>query len=106
MQQPVMIVFTKRDAGFPFLSTEGMMNQIDTVWPYWNLLDFTRGPAGPGHAAAAISVRVSSEFLERHIRTSSEVPGNNLAWRAFAPLASQFSLRICRIDDKNFAGLR
>jgi predicted dithiol-disulfide oxidoreductase (DUF899 family) len=42
MQLPVMLVFKKRD-GRIFLSwsTEGMSNHVDTVWPYWNLMDFT-----------------------------------------------------------------
>jgi predicted dithiol-disulfide oxidoreductase (DUF899 family) len=42
MQQPVMLVFTKRDGKiFHSWSTETMSNHVDTVWPYWNLLDFT-----------------------------------------------------------------
>jgi predicted dithiol-disulfide oxidoreductase (DUF899 family) len=42
MQLPVMHAFTKRDGKiFPFWGTEGMMNHVDTVWPYWNLMDFT-----------------------------------------------------------------
>ena len=42
MQQPVMLVFVKRDGAiFHFWSTELEGNHVDTVWPYWNLFDFT-----------------------------------------------------------------
>lgn len=42
MQQPVMLVFTKRDGKiFHFWSTELPWNHVDTVWTYWNLMDFT-----------------------------------------------------------------
>ncbi len=42
MQQPVMLVFTKKGGGiFHFWSTELPSNHVDTVWPYWNLMDFT-----------------------------------------------------------------
>jgi predicted dithiol-disulfide oxidoreductase (DUF899 family) len=42
MQLPVMHVFTKRDGKiFHFWATETMSNHVDTVWPYWNLMDFT-----------------------------------------------------------------
>ena len=42
MQWPVMHVFTKRDGKvFHFWATETMSNHVDTVWPYWNLFDFT-----------------------------------------------------------------
>jgi predicted dithiol-disulfide oxidoreductase (DUF899 family) len=41
MQLPVMHVFTKRDGKiFHFWATELAGNHVDTVWPYWNLLDF------------------------------------------------------------------
>lgn len=41
-QLPVMHVFRKRGGRiFHFWGTESMMNHVDTVWPYWNLLDFT-----------------------------------------------------------------
>jgi predicted dithiol-disulfide oxidoreductase (DUF899 family) len=44
MQLPVMHVFTKRDGKiYHFWGTETMMNHVDTVWPYWNLMDFTPG---------------------------------------------------------------
>ena len=64
MQWPVMHVFTKRDGEiFHFWATETNSNHVDTVWPYWNLMDFT--PEGrperdtPPH-------RFRSEFLEKH----------------------------------------
>ncbi|HEV7642970.1 MAG TPA: DUF899 family protein [Pyrinomonadaceae bacterium] len=42
MQLPVMHVFTKRDGKIcHFWGTETMMNHVDTVWTYWNLMDFT-----------------------------------------------------------------
>ena len=42
MQLPVMHVFTKKDGNiYHFWGTETMMNHVDTVWPYWNLMDFT-----------------------------------------------------------------
>ena len=42
MQWPVMLSFTKRDGKiFHFWSTELPSNHVDTVWPYWNLMDFT-----------------------------------------------------------------
>jgi predicted dithiol-disulfide oxidoreductase (DUF899 family) len=42
MQLPVMHVFTRRDGKiFHFWGTESLNNHLDTVWPYWNLMDFT-----------------------------------------------------------------
>ncbi len=42
MQWPVMHVFTKRDGKiFHFWGTEVFNNHLDTVWPYWNLMDYT-----------------------------------------------------------------
>ena len=42
MQWPVMLVFRKQGGEiFHFWSTETMSNHVDTVWPYWNLMDFT-----------------------------------------------------------------
>ena len=42
MQLPVMHVFTKQGGKiFHIWGTETMMNHVDTVWPYWNLTDFT-----------------------------------------------------------------
>jgi predicted dithiol-disulfide oxidoreductase (DUF899 family) len=64
MQQPVMLVFVKRDGDiFHFWSTELEGNHVDTVWPYWNLLDFT--PEGrPNRDTPPQKFR--SKFLEEH----------------------------------------
>ena len=64
MQFPVMLVFTKRDCRiFHFWSTESNSNHVDTVWPYWNLMDFT--PEGrPDRDTPPQKFR--SEFLEKH----------------------------------------
>ena len=64
MQWPVMHVFTKRDGGiFHFWATETGSNHVDTVWPYWNLMDFT--PEGrPDYDTPP--QRFRSEFLEKH----------------------------------------
>ena len=64
MQFPVMLVFTKRDGKiFHFWSTELQWNHVDTVWPYWNLMDFT--PEGrPDDELPPQNFR--SEFLEKH----------------------------------------
>ena len=64
MQLPVMLVFKKQGGRiFLFWSTEGMMNHVDTVWPYWNLMDFT--PEGrPDVQTPPQNFR--SEFLEKH----------------------------------------
>ncbi len=64
MQQPVMLVFIRRNGEiFHFWSTETMMNHVDTVWPYWNLLDFT--PEGrPNYDTPPQKFR--SRFLEKH----------------------------------------
>jgi predicted dithiol-disulfide oxidoreductase (DUF899 family) len=64
IQLPVMHVFTRRDGKiFHFWGTEGMTNHVDTVWPYWNLMDFT--PEGrPDRDTPPQNFR--SEFLEKH----------------------------------------
>ena len=64
MQWPVMLVFTKRNGRiFHFWSTETSSNHVDTVWPYWNLMDFT--PEGrPDLDTPPQNYR--SEFLEKH----------------------------------------
>ena len=64
MQWPVMLVFTKRDGKiFHFWSTESSSNHVDTVWPYWNLMDFT--PEGrPDIDTPPQAYR--SKFLETH----------------------------------------
>ena len=42
MQWPVMHVFRRQDGKiFHFWGTETMSNHLDTVWAYWNLMDFT-----------------------------------------------------------------
>ncbi|MGE0526613.1 MAG: DUF899 family protein [Bdellovibrionales bacterium] len=42
MQLPVMHVFKKQNEEiFHFWGTEVAENHVDTVWPYWNLMDFT-----------------------------------------------------------------
>jgi len=64
MQMPVMHVFRKRDGKiFHFWGTESMSNHVDTVWPYWNLMDFT--PEGrPNISTPPQNFR--SRFLEEH----------------------------------------
>jgi predicted dithiol-disulfide oxidoreductase (DUF899 family) len=64
MQLPVMHVFRKQDGKIlHFWGTESMMNHVDTVWAYWNLMDFT--PEGrPDIDTPPQTFR--SEFLERH----------------------------------------
>jgi predicted dithiol-disulfide oxidoreductase (DUF899 family) len=62
MQWPVMLVFTKKDGEiYHFWSTETTTNHVDTVWPYWNLLDFT--PEGRPDRPTPPQ-RFKSEFLE------------------------------------------
>lgn len=64
MQLPVMHVFMKRDGTIHhFWATELAGNHVDTVWPYWNLMDFT--PRGrPNIPTPPQTFR--SEFLEEH----------------------------------------
>src|SRR5262245_30439543 len=64
MQLPVMHAFRKRDGKiFHFWGTETMGNHVDTVWPYWNLFDFT--PEGrPDVETPPQNFR--SKFLEEH----------------------------------------
>jgi predicted dithiol-disulfide oxidoreductase (DUF899 family) len=64
MQWPVMHVFRKRDEKiFHFWGTELTANHVDTVWPYWNLMDFT--PEGrPDRDTPPQDFR--SEFLEKN----------------------------------------
>jgi predicted dithiol-disulfide oxidoreductase (DUF899 family) len=64
MQEPVMHVFRKQDGKiFHFWGTESTSNHVDTVWPYWNLMDFT--PEGrPDILTPPQQFR--SEFLEKH----------------------------------------
>ena len=64
MQWPVMHVFRKQDGEiFHFWGTELQGNHVDTVWPYWNLMDFT--PEGrPDRQTPPQNFR--SEFLEEN----------------------------------------
>src|SRR5262249_9794536 len=64
MQLPVMHAFTKRDGKtFHFWATESMSKHVDSVRPYWNLLDFT--PEGrPDNVTPPQKFR--SEFLKKH----------------------------------------
>lgn len=64
MQWPVMHVFTKRKGKiFHFWGTELPSNHVDTVWAYWNLMDFT--PEGrPDLDTPPQNFR--SRFLEEH----------------------------------------
>jgi predicted dithiol-disulfide oxidoreductase (DUF899 family) len=70
MQWPVMLTFTRRDGKiFHFWSTETTNNHVDTVWPYWNLFDFT--PEGrPAHVDTPPQ-RFRSRFLEKHYPNES-----------------------------------
>ena len=65
LQLPVMHVFVRRNGEiFHFWSTELMGNHVDTVWPYWNLMDFT--PEGrPDYDTPPQIFR--SRFLEEHL---------------------------------------
>lgn len=64
MQFPVMHVFRKQDGKIlHFWGTESMSNHVDTVWAYWNLMDFT--PEGrPDLLTPPQDFR--SEFLEKN----------------------------------------
>jgi predicted dithiol-disulfide oxidoreductase (DUF899 family) len=64
MQWPVMHVFRKQGGNiFHFWATERLTNHVDTVWPYWNLMDFT--PEGrPDIPTPPQNFR--SRFLEEH----------------------------------------
>ena len=64
MQWPVMHVFRKRGGKIHhFWATELPGNHVDTVWPYWNLMDFT--PEGrPDILTPPQNFR--SEFLEKN----------------------------------------
>ena len=64
MQWPVMHVFRKQNGKiFHFWATELSANHVDTVWPYWNLMDFT--PEGrPDLDTPPQNYR--SEFLEKY----------------------------------------
>jgi predicted dithiol-disulfide oxidoreductase (DUF899 family) len=64
MQLPVMHVFTKKGGKIHhFWATELQMNHVDTVWPYWNLMDFT--PEGRPDLDTPPQ-KFRSKFLEEH----------------------------------------
>jgi predicted dithiol-disulfide oxidoreductase (DUF899 family) len=59
-----MLVFKKQDGKiFLFWSTENDTNHVDTVWPYWNLMDFT--PEGRPDSNMTPQ-KFRSKFLEEH----------------------------------------
>ncbi len=64
MQWPILHVFRKHKGDIVhFWGTELQGNHVDTVWPYWNLMDFT--PEGrPDRMTPPQNFR--SEFLEKH----------------------------------------
>ncbi len=64
MQWAILQVFRKHeDEIFHFWGTELEGNHVDTVWPYWNLMDFT--PEGrPDRQMPPQNFR--SKFLEKH----------------------------------------
>ncbi len=64
MQLPVMHVFRRQGGKIShFWGTETMSNHVDTVWVYWNMMDFT--PEGrPDIQTPPQNFR--SEFLEKH----------------------------------------
>lgn len=64
MQWPILHVFRKIDEQiFHFWGSELQGNHVDTVWPYWNLMDFT--PEGRPDRMTPPQ-RFRSEFLEKH----------------------------------------
>lgn len=64
MQWPVMHVFTRRKGKiFHFWATELSGNHVDTVWPYWNLMDFT--PEGRPDLLVSPQ-QFTSKFLEEN----------------------------------------
>jgi len=69
MQWPILHVFKKHgDEIFHFWGTELQGNHVDTVWPYWNLMDLT--PEGrPDIQTPPQNFR--SEFLEKNFLNES-----------------------------------
>ena len=64
MQWPVMLVFRKQGGRIHhFWNTELSANHVDTVWPYWNLMDYT--PEGRPDRLTPPQ-KFKSEFLEKH----------------------------------------
>jgi predicted dithiol-disulfide oxidoreductase (DUF899 family) len=69
VQLRVMHVFRRQDGRIShFWGTELKGNHVDTVWPYWNLMDFTPGGTpGHSHAATAVQVRVPRRALSEEV---------------------------------------
>ena len=64
MQRPVMHVFRKEGGKiYHFWATELDSNHVDTVWPYWNLMDFT--PEGRPDIPVPPQ-KFRSKFLEKN----------------------------------------
>jgi predicted dithiol-disulfide oxidoreductase (DUF899 family) len=64
MQLPVMHTFKRQDGGiYHFWATELPGNHVDTVWPYWNLMDYT--PEGRPDRVVPPQ-KFKSEFLEKN----------------------------------------
>jgi predicted dithiol-disulfide oxidoreductase (DUF899 family) len=64
MQLPVMHVFRKKGGKIlHFWATELPLGHMDTVWPYWNLMDFT--PEGRPDIDTPPQ-KFRSRFLEKH----------------------------------------
>lgn len=64
MQWPILHVFRKHDGAiYHFWGTELKGNHVDTVWPYWNLMDFT--PEGRPDRLTPPQ-RFTSEFLQKN----------------------------------------
>ena len=64
MQLPVMHVFTRRGGKIHhFWATELPSSHVDTVWPYWNLMDFT--PEGRPDLIVPPQ-KFRSKFLEKN----------------------------------------
>ena len=72
MQLPVMHVFRRKEGKiFHFWGTESMSNHLDTVWVYWNLMDFT--PEGRPDLLTPPQ-KFRSEFLERNYLDAEREP--------------------------------
>lgn len=71
MQWPVMHAFRKDGDGAirHFWATEQLENHVDTVWPYWNLFDFT-AQGRPDRQTPPQTFR--SRFLEEHYLNAEE----------------------------------
>lgn len=67
---PILHVFMKQDGEiYHFWGTEMQRNHVDTVWPYWNLMDMT--PEGRPEVQMPPQ-NFRSEFLEKHYLNKSE----------------------------------